>query len=82
MQDKNITLQAAKAGDKIACSIDGATYEKDFVDNEVLYTNIPEKDFLKMKKGLKSFMTKSEVELMQEIVQIQRRNNHLWGLGG
>jgi len=82
LQDKNITLQAAKAGDKIACSIDGATYEKDFVDNEVLYTNIPEKDFLKMKKGLKSFMTKSEVELMQEIVQIQRRNNHLWGLGG
>ncbi|MBN1923598.1 MAG: translation initiation factor IF-2 [Nanoarchaeota archaeon] len=81
LQNQGITIQTAKTNDKIACSIDGATYEKDFIDNEILYTFIPEKDFIKMKRGLKSFMTKAEVELMQEIVILLRRKNPLWGLG-
>ncbi|MDD5499540.1 MAG: translation initiation factor IF-2 [Candidatus Nanoarchaeia archaeon] len=80
LQNQSITIQTAKAGDKIACSIDGATYEKDFFDNEILYVSIPEKDFLRMKKGLISFMAKSEVELLKEIALIQRKSNPLWGL--
>jgi translation initiation factor 5B len=81
LQDQGITVQTARINSKVACSIDDATYEKDFIDNEVLYTHIPEKDFLKIKKGLKSFLTKDEILLMKEIIAIQRRKNPLWGLG-
>jgi len=80
LQNQNITIQSARAGDKVACSIDDATYEKDFSDNEILYTFIPEKDFLKIKKGLASFLSKSEIELLKEIAAMQRRANPLWGL--
>ncbi|MFA5333934.1 MAG: translation initiation factor IF-2 [Candidatus Nanoarchaeia archaeon] len=80
LQNQNITIASAKTGDKIACSIDGATYEKDFSDNEILYTFIPEKDFLKIKKGLASFLSKSEIELLKEIAAMQRKANPLWGL--
>ncbi len=81
IQNNGITIQSAKAGDKVACSIQGAVYERDFRDNEILYSAIPEKDFLKIKKRLKSFMSKSEIELVKEIAAIQRKNNPLWGLG-
>ncbi|MDD4353153.1 MAG: translation initiation factor IF-2, partial [Candidatus Nanoarchaeia archaeon] len=80
LQNQNITINLAKTGDKIACSIDDATYERDFSDNEILYTYIPEKDYLKIKKGLASFLSKSEIELLKEIAAMQRKANPLWGL--
>jgi translation initiation factor 5B len=80
LQNQNITIASAKTGEKIACSIDDATFEKDFSDNEILYTFIPEKDFLKIKKGLASFLSKSEIELLKEIAAMQRKANPLWGL--
>jgi len=33
-----------------------------------------------LKRGLVSFLTKSEVELLKEIAAIQRRSNPIWGL--
>jgi translation initiation factor 5B len=80
LQNQNITIASAKTGDKVACSIDDATFEKDFSDSEILYTFIPEKDFLKIKKGLASFLSKSEIELLKEIAAMQRKANPLWGL--
>lgn len=80
IQNQNIAVVLAKAGDKVAVSIDGATFEKDFSDNETLYSSIPEKDFLRIKKGLVSFLSKSEIELLKEIAALQRKANPLWGL--
>jgi translation initiation factor 5B len=80
LQNQNININSAKTGEKVACSIDGATFEKDFSENEILYSFIPEKDFLKIKKGLASFLSKSEIELLKEIAAMQRRTNPLWGL--
>lgn len=81
LQDQGVTIQTAVTNSKIACSIKDATYDKDFINNEILYTHIPEKDFIKIKRGLKSFLKKSEINLIKEIIGIERKNNPLWGLG-
>ena len=81
LQDQGINKSIVNKSDRVACSIMGPTYEKDFNNGEVLYANIPERDFIKIKNKLKNFMNEEDVEVLKEIMKIKRIKNVTWGMG-
>ncbi|VVB74598.1 putative translation initiation factor IF-2 [Candidatus Tiddalikarchaeum anstoanum] len=81
LQDNGVSITQVKEHERVACSIEGATYEKDLFNKEILYTSIPEKDFLKIKNELKSFLTKGEIEVLKQIAEIKRKTQATWGMG-
>jgi len=45
----------------------------------ILYSNIPEEDFTKLKK-LKKYLNPSELQILKEIALIKRKKEPLWGI--
>ena len=48
-------------------------------EDYILYSDLQEKDFIKLKK-LKSFLNRDEIELLKEIAELKRKSSPLWGI--
>ncbi len=81
LEEQGVTKKSAIAGERLACSIKNAVYEKDFTGGEILYSSLPEKEFLKIKKKLRNYMTENELSVVQEVMKIKRKKNFAWGMG-
>lgn len=79
IQDSGETLEVAEVGKQAATSITGATYGKDFKETDLLYSNLSEDEFSKLKE-LKSIISENDRELIKEIVDIKRKKHSLWGI--
>jgi len=66
-------------GKQAAISLPGVTVGRHIFENTILYTDIPEEDFRKLKK-MKNLLNPPEVQLLKEIAIIKRRKNPLWGI--
>lgn len=76
-QGKNIA--ESKIGDKVAISIDGPAVGRQIAESDVLYTDISEEDYRKLRK-FEKFLTESELKLLEEIKEIKRQYNPRWCL--
>jgi len=66
-------------GKQAAISLPGVTVGRQIFENSILYTDIPEDDFRKLKE-MKNYLNPSEVQLLKDISLIKRRKNPLWGV--
>jgi len=79
MQLEGENIQEAEKNKEVAISLPGITVGRQIDEETILYTDIPEQDFVKLKK-LKRFLKPDEIEILKEIVNIKRKDNTLWGI--
>lgn len=79
VQSQGKSINEAKIGDKIAVSIEGPTVGRQINESDVIYTDITEEDYRKLKKFDK-LLTENELKVMEEIKTIKRKYNPRWGL--
>ena len=80
LQEGQETVTIAEQGKQLALAMEGVTIGRQVNEGEVLYTDIPEEHFKKL-KGLKKYLTAKEVDVLKEIMAIKRRENTVWGVG-
>ena len=74
----NVTI--AEQGKQLAMAMDNITIGRQVNEGDFLYTDVPERDYKKL-KSLKKYLTARELELLKEIAQIKRKDNPVWGIG-
>jgi translation initiation factor 5B len=79
MQKEQETVSEAKKGDQVAISFAGITVGRQVEEDEILYSDIPEEDFKKLKE-YKDYLLPEEKVILREIAQIKRAKQALWGI--
>ena len=80
MQDKGDNLKSASKGQKVAMAIKEAVFGRNFDEGETLYVNIPEKHYKILKLELKGKLSEDELDILQEIKDIKRKEDPYWGI--
>lgn len=80
MQDKGENLKSASKGQKVAMAIKEALFGRDFDEGETLYVDIPEKHYKIIESELKGKLSEDELDILQEIVDIKRKETPSWGI--
>ncbi len=76
-EQKNIT--EAEQGKQVACSMSGVTVGRQIDEGTILYSAVPQEDFVTLKE-LKHLLSKEELALLKEIAEIKRKENPVWGI--
>lgn len=76
-EQKNIT--EAEKGKQVAVSFDGVTVGRQIEEKMILYSSLPEADFITLKK-LKHLLKKEDIEVLKTIAEIKRDHNPVWGI--
>ncbi|MEK6953241.1 MAG: translation initiation factor IF-2 [Nanoarchaeota archaeon] len=79
MQNEGENLQKAEKNQEAAIAIPHITVGRQIFEDTILYSDIPEEDFIKLKK-LKKLLKHDEIEVLKEIALIKRKNSPLWGI--
>ena len=82
MEDKGESLSSMSRGQRVAMAIDDAIVGKDFDEGDDLYVDVPEKHYKVIERKFKDKLTDDEVECLDEIVDIKRKNEPDWGKFG
>ncbi|MFW9887757.1 MAG: translation initiation factor IF-2 [Candidatus Thorarchaeota archaeon] len=72
IQDRSVPVDEATNGMEVAVSIRGPTIGRQVKNDEVLYSDIPDKHILAMRKKFLDDLLPSEKEVLQEITEIKR----------
>jgi translation initiation factor 5B len=80
MQDKGDNLAAASKGVKVAMAIKDGVFGRNLEENDELYIDIPENHYIVLEKDLKTELNEDEIQLMEETVQIKRKDTPNWGI--
>jgi len=73
------SVQEAKEDMEVAVSIPGQNYERQLKQKKFLYSEISESQFRKFKKN-KDLLSPNEIQLLQEIAEIKRKEKPEWGM--
>ena len=79
IQDKGDNIPEAGKGKQVAVSFTNITIGRQINSNDILYSNINEENFRKLKK-LKANLSEDELKIMKEIAEIKRKENPVWGV--
>jgi len=79
LQDKGENISKAEKEQQIAASFPGVTVGRQINTGDVLYSDVPEEDFRKLKK-LKKYLNSDEIETLKEIAELKRKENLTWGI--
>ena len=79
IEEEKKPIPVAVAGSQIALSMDNVTVGRQIHEGDILYTDIPEDHFRKMKE-LKHYLNRNDVDLLKEIAEIKRTDNPVWGI--
>lgn len=78
IQSENRPVEEAIQGQEIAVSIEGVTVGRQIKGEDILYTVIPESDVKKLKNM--DVLNSDEKEVLNKIIEINRKNNKFWGM--
>jgi len=78
IQSENQSVNEAFQGEEVAISIDGVTIGRQIKKDDILYTEIPEKDAKKLKEL--DVLNIDEKDLLNKIFEIKRKNEKFWGM--
>ena len=70
-------MKEAKQGAEVAVAIDGVTVGRQIDEDDVLLVDIPESHAKKLRK---MDLTSAELEVLEELTAIHRKDSHFWGL--
>ncbi|MFH1210625.1 MAG: translation initiation factor IF-2 [archaeon] len=79
MQKDGENIQEAKKGDQVAIALPNLTVGRQINENDILYSDISEQEFVKYKK-LKRFLNSDEIAILKEIAEIKRQESPVWGV--
>ena len=79
IQCEQENFQRLEKGKQAAISLPGLTVGRQINENDILYSDIPEDDFRKI-KNLKHYLNKDEIGVLKEIAEIHRKENPVWGV--
>lgn len=79
LQAEQKSINKAEKNKQVALSMDGVTVGRQINEGEILYSDLIESEFRKLKE-MKQLLTKEEIELLKEIAEIKRRENPMWGI--
>ncbi len=79
IQMHNATIPEAKKDDEVAISIPEIVVGRQIHENDLLYADLEEQHFLKLKQ-LKKYLKEDEIEVLKEIAEIKRKENQVWGI--
>ncbi len=65
------TIPEAKAGDKVAISMEEPTIGRQIKEGEILYVKVPEADLKEILAEFKNELSESEIELIEEIEKLK-----------
>jgi len=79
IQMEKDSVEEANEGMEVAISLPGVNFERQLADKEYLYSYISAGQYREFKKN-KDVLSKSEVDLLQKIAQINRAKDPTWGV--
>jgi translation initiation factor 5B len=80
IQDKGKDLQEATKGMQVAASIDKGVFGRNLIEGQNLVVDIPEKHVKILQSRFAAELNPEESELINNLVQLKRRQNPIWGL--
>jgi len=79
IQEEKNKVQQAEQGQEVAISLPGINFERQLAETQELYSNISAYQFQEFKKN-KDLLTKDEIQILQKIAQIKRKQKPTWGV--
>ncbi len=76
IQDRSVSIDEATDGMEVAVSIRGPTIGRQVKDDEILYTDIPDKQILAIRKKFLDDLSPPEKEVLEELTTIKRAAGH------
>jgi translation initiation factor 5B len=80
MQDKGDNKPSTSKGQQVAMAIKDAVFGKNFEEGDELYVDIPESHYKILESELKSKLSEDELQILDELVEIKRKEDNLWGM--
>jgi translation initiation factor 5B len=72
------SVEEAVEGNEVAIALPGVNFERRLKEVNYLYSNISEHDFKNFKEN-KELLSSNELRVLQEIADLKRKKNELWG---
>jgi len=79
IQSEQKTVQESKTNEEVAINLPNSTIGRNVKEDEVLYSWLSESEFRKLKEN-KKFLTQEELVILQEVAEINRKKNPVWGI--
>jgi len=79
IQSEGKSVSEVEKGKQVAISLPGLTCGRQIKEGDILYSDIPEEDFRRLKK-LKKYLNESEIKILKELAEIKRKTNVVWGV--
>lgn len=79
LEHQKESLTFADAGKQVALSMDNVTVGRQIFEGDILYSEIPEAHFRKMKE-FKHLLSPKEIDILKEIAEIKRKDRPVWGI--
>lgn len=79
IQSEGKTVEQATSGMEVAISLPGITFDRQLKDTQFLYAELGEKQFCHLKEN-KDLLSPGELQVLQEISQIKRKEKPAWGI--
>ena len=73
------SINKVEKGKEVAVSLPGVTVGRQVKEEDILYSNINEMDFIELKNKRK-YLNKSEIEVLKEIAKVKRKKEPMWGV--
>jgi len=80
IQDKGKDIGEASAGMQVAISIEKAIVGRHISEGDVLIVSVPERDVKVLLTKFKEQMSLDEIELLNTLTQVMRKENPLWAI--
>jgi len=78
LQHDKSSVNEAKEGQEIALALPGVTFDRQLKETRALYADLSEAQFKQFKKN-KELLSARELQVLEEIAQIKRKEHELWG---
>ncbi|MEK6835461.1 MAG: translation initiation factor IF-2 [Nanoarchaeota archaeon] len=79
IQKEGKNINQVPQGENVAISVQGIIVGRQIDEGDILYSDITENNFRKLKE-MKKLLNNDEVECLKEIIEIKRKTNTLWGV--
>jgi len=79
IQENQKNINEADKGKQVAVSLPKVTVGRQINEGDILYSAVPEDDFIKLKE-LKKNLSEEEKKILKEIAEIMRAKNPVWGI--
>jgi translation initiation factor 5B len=80
IQDKNETVKEATIGMRVAVSMREPIVGRHFNEGDILYVAVPEEDVKVLLKTIRRTLPLDDLQILEELMHIMRKNDPLWGL--